>query len=169
MSKTPDDGSSKDPGNIEQIREIILGPQKRDYDQRIARIIADLNRSREETNSKVEDLGGSLRTDIAARHKSLEDEINKIVREFHEVTSNLQKRIEETNRELSETKAKLQSESRLLKEQLSAELEAQVSALRDSKISREAMAEMLQEVAMKLKGIEVLEELTHAARKSRRE
>lgn len=155
MAKLPDDGSSKIPDHIEQIREIIFGAQKRDYDQRFAKIIADLDRYKEDTRTKAEEMEGSLKADIEARHRSLEQEIHQLAQKIQE--------------ELADTKSKLRSEARVLREQLSSEIESQVSALRDSNVSREAMAELLQELAMKLKGIEVLEELTKAARKTPRE
>ncbi len=43
MAKTPDDGSLKDGDNINQIRDILLGPQKRDYDQKFDRAFADVS------------------------------------------------------------------------------------------------------------------------------
>ena len=72
---------------------------------------------------------------------------------------------EELFRQIASTEADIRS----LYDTLSAELHARVEALRIDKVSAEALAEHLQELAMKLKGVQVLQELHKAARHTSRE
>ncbi len=159
MAKTPDDGAEAIPDhNIEQIRDIIFGPQKRQYDQRFERLTADLRKHQEEARAHTDERFETLQ-------KRSDGNLANAVTEF---TAKLQK-LSDLNtalqRELTETKSKVQADIRSVREQLSSELDAQVAALREGKVSREDMAELLQAMAMKLKGVEVLEELRRAARK----
>lgn len=67
-------------------------------------------------------------------------------------------------RELTEARTKLQSELRLLQEHTAAELDSQVKALRDDKVSRDAIADLFQTAAMRLRGVEMIEDLRKAAK-----
>jgi len=173
MAKPPEAGPQSSPDHIEQIRDILLGPQKRDYDQRFEKLRAELNRYKEDTHSAARELQETLRADMLARQKGLEQEIQQLTGRLQEESSALQKRLEQSQaalrQEVADARAKLQAEARSLREHLAREIESQVAALRESTISRDAMAELLHELAMKVKGTGVLEELTKAVSGDRRE
>ncbi len=148
MAKTPDDGSLKDGDHINQIRDILLGPQKRDYDQKFDRAFADLRSAKEESQARSEELEASLKSEIAALQRVVDQQARQL------------------STTLSEQTAKLHTEIRSVKEQLSKDLETHVAALSDGKVSREIMAELLQELALKLKGVGIVESLHKTARKA---
>lgn len=187
MAKHPDNGSPPAADHIEQIRDIILGPQKRDYDDRFKRIATDIGKCREETRTQIEERAEALQSEITAARRSFEAELHETGSKLRQEAADLQKQLEraiagfvddlslrlkkgtEANEalrnELATTKTKLQSDIRSAEDKLSHELETHVAALREGKISKEALAEMLGELSLRLKGSEVLEELTKAARK----
>jgi uncharacterized protein YicC (UPF0701 family) len=71
---------------------------------------------------------------------------------------------EEMEGELAAVKAKFQDDLRATRDQLAGELEKNVSALRDSSVARESLAELFQELALKLRKHDVLEEFRNAVR-----
>jgi predicted RNase H-like nuclease (RuvC/YqgF family) len=158
MAKHPDNGSQHAPDHIEQIRDIILGPQKRQYDQRFEQMAADLRKYEGDARAHTDDRCDALQKRFEERLGSATADLTARLQRLTEANTMLQQ-------ELHEAETKLHSAVRTLREQLSAELNTHVSTLRDSKVSRESMADLLQEMAMKLKGVEVMEELTKAVRK----
>ena len=64
--------------------------------------------------------------------------------------------------ELSQTRERLSEETRTLKTQVFEELDRRFSMLRDVKVSRDDMAEILFELGMRLKGTEFVPELKGA-------
>jgi len=187
MAKHPDNGSPPAADHIDQIRDIILGPQKRDYDDRFKRIAVDIAKCREETRAQIEERAEALQSEISADRRTFEAELHEISSKLRQEASDLQKQLERAvtgfvddfslrlkkameaddtlRNELASTKTKLQADIRSAADQLSQELEAHVGALREGKVSREALAELLEELSLRLKRSEVLEELTKAARK----
>lgn len=169
MAKPPDDASRNDPNNIDQIRDIILGPQKRQTDQRFEQITADLRRSQEESRTASREIRENLSQEVARLQKLLDQTQAALRAEMSAKIQQLEAALVSARDELAATRAKHQSEIHLLKEEFSKELEHQVADLRESNVSRETMADLLQELAVKLKRVEFLEELTNAVgRKSAR-
>lgn len=187
MAKHPENGSRPAPDHIEQIRDIILGPQIREYDDRFKRVATDIGKCRQETQAQIEERAEALGSEIAAHRRAFDAELHELGSKLRQESSDVQKQLERAiagvaddfslrlkkaaeasealRSELTDTKAKLQSEIRAAGEKLSKELEAHVAALREGKISKETLAEMLEELALRLKGSEVFEELSKAAQK----
>ena len=169
MAKPPDDASRNDPNNIDQIRDIILGPQKRQTDQRFEQITADLRRSQEESRTASREIRENLSQEVARLQKLLDQTQAALRAEISAKVQQLEAALASARDELAATRAKHQSEIHLLKDEFSKELEHHVTDLRESNVSRETMADLLQELAAKLKRVEFLEELTNAVgRKSAR-
>ena len=169
MAKLPDDASQNPHDNIDQIRDILLGPQKRQNDQRFDQITSDLQKAREEAKTSAKDLREGIGQESAKLQQLLEQAQAAIRSELEVKVKNLEAANAALQQDVSGTKAKLQSEIAQVREQLSAELEKNVAALRDSNVSRETMAELLQEMAVRLRKVEFFEELTNAvSRKSGR-
>lgn len=187
MAKQPEDGVPKTSDHIDQIRDIIFGPQKREYDERFEQVMAELQRSRNESSARADELREKLEEKITAGLNTLDQAIRQLSAKLQSENANLQKqigkqedklnaditaltqRVDKDNaavrQDIVDTRSKIQTEVRNTKEELSKNLDTQSSALRETKVSRDVMAEMLQEIAMKLRGVEVLEELKKAARK----
>lgn len=187
MAKQPDNGGPKTSDHIEQIRDIIFGPQKREYDERFEQVIAEIRRSRSDSSARMDELRASLEERMTAGMSALDQAIRQLSARVDSETTHLQKQLDKAEQKLNtdiaalthrvdqensalrhdiaDSRSKLQAEMRNAREELTKNLDTQSSELRETKVSRDVMAEMLQEVAMKLKGVEVLEELKKAARK----
>ena len=176
MAKPTDVPVQHMPDDIDQIRDIIFGPQKREYNQQFERIAADIHKFHEQARKHTDErcdalelalheLSATLRKEAADLQKSFEGKTTSAGTEFSSKLQKANEAIASLQRELAETRTKLQSEIRMHKEQLMTQMEGHVTALRDSKVSRETMAELLQQLAMNLRGVEVLEELQRAVRK----
>jgi len=169
MAKPPDDASRNDPNNIDQIRDIILGPQKRQTDQRFEQLTADLRHSQEESRTASREIRENLSQEVVRLQKLLDQTQAALRAEISAKVQQLEAALASARDELAATRAKHQSEIHLLKDEFSKELEHHVTDLRESNVSRETMADLLQELAAKLKRVEFLEELTNAVgRKSAR-
>jgi hypothetical protein len=187
MVKQSEDGVPKTPDHIAQIRDIIFGPLKREYDERFSEIVAELNAEKNNFIARNEELRGLLEEKISAGlnaldqslrqlsarvqddHTSLQQLIEKKEQKLVADIAALTQRVDEANtglrHDLTEARTKLQADLRSAKDEAARNLETQFSQLRETKVSRDVMAEMLQEVAMKLRGVELLEELKKAARR----
>ncbi|MBP1655688.1 MAG: hypothetical protein H6Q31_289 [Bacteroidetes bacterium] len=169
MAKTPDDTSASNPDNIDQIRDILLGPQKRQTEQRFEQLTADLRRYQEEARSSAKDLREGLGQEATKLHQLIDQAQSALRAELSAKVQQLEDANSALRQELAGTKSKLQSEVLQVKEHFAGELEKQISLLRDSDVSRETLAELLQEMAVKLRRVELLEELTNVVgRKSGR-
>ncbi len=186
MTDLTHDESSQRPGTIEQIRDLIFGPQKRLIDERLDRLASELQRVRDEAQRDTLQLRESLQTDASSNKQTMELRVQQLSGKLFEETSRLLQGAEQYERKLtadvagasramSEAIASLrqemadmqtahQSEFHQLRERITADVEAKAAALRDDKVSRLAMADLLQELAMKLKGVDVLAELGEAVR-----
>jgi len=166
MAKAQDNGSHDAPDHIEQIRDIIFGPQQREYDQRLDQILSELHRLQNESRAQAEELRESLQAKFSAGLDSLEREMRQMGSQLQLEASNLRKEIDRAEKksstDIADARSKLQSELRLTTEQLSRDLQSQASAARDRDVSRESLAEILEEFAMKLKGVDLLNELKKA-------
>lgn len=168
-------------GNIDQIRDIIFGAQLREYDNRFDKIDSDLSMMQQDMQARIEQvktiLSGEMRTAI----DSFEKKIKSITLNTQEESADLRQQIDRVNRkfsssiealdeaidsqtssirdELSQTRERLSEETRTLKTQVFEELDRRFSMLRDVKVSRDDMAEILFELGMRLKGTEFVPEL----------
>ncbi|MBK7259858.1 MAG: hypothetical protein IPI01_19075 [Ignavibacteriae bacterium] len=164
MVKPTNDEVQRNPDHIDQIRDIIMGPQKRDMDQRHDRLAADLRRHQDDTTTHLDEIRSQINAEVARLSKTmqqnradLEDALATKVRELASVQ-------EDHRQELAALRTKFQNDLRTTREQLAGELERNITALRDTTVARERLAELLQEVALKLRNDAVLEEFSNAMR-----
>ena len=168
-------------GNIDQIRDIIFGAQLREYDNRFDKIDSDLSMMQQDTHARIEQVKTVLSTEMRAAIDSLEKKVKSLTLNTQEETADLRQQIDRVNRkcsstiealdeaidnqtssirdELSQTRDRLSEETRTLKTQVFEELDRRFSMLRDVKVSRDDMAEILFELGMRLKGTEFVPEL----------
>jgi hypothetical protein len=171
-------------GNIDQIRDIIFGAQLRDYNTRFDKLESDLGNFRQELIDRIQE----VKTTNAAELRSAVDIVDKRIKALQltgeEERNDLRQIIDRTHRKsssnfeklsedlevttgllrdnLSETKAKLQEDTRNLRNYVQEELERRLSAIGNIKVSRDDMAEILFELGMRLKGTEFVPELEEA-------
>lgn len=181
MATHPQGKSLEAGGNIDQVRDILFGNQIRDYNGRFEKLEADLVTLKAETRDRLDQTRDSILTELRAMNTTLEkklkaldqnqeeeaDSIRKEVgRVSQKLTNNVQ-RLDETidtqtadlRRDLLAAKDNLHDAMRDLRTQVMEGLEQHVARLQDAKVSRDNMAEILMEMAMRLKGAELLPEL----------
>jgi hypothetical protein len=171
-------------GNIDQIRDILVGSQLRDYENRFAQIESEVNLLHQDLQDRIEEVKSSLSSQLQASLEALDKRLKAFTTKMQEETTDLQqqndrlgRRLQSTFEELdrafedktsaidgrlSESRDKLQEDLRTLRSQIFEELEGRISALHDNKLERESMAEMLFELGMRLKGQDVVPALQAA-------
>lgn len=168
-------------GNIDQIRDIIFGAQLREYDNRFDKIDSDLSMMQQDMQARIEQVKTVLSGEMRAAVDSFEKKIKSITLNTQEESADLRQQIDRVNRkfsssiealdeaidsqtsslrdEVSQTRERLSEETRTLKTQVFEELDRRFSMLREVKVSRDDMAEILFELGMRLKGTEFVPEL----------
>lgn len=172
-------------GNIDQIRDIIFGSQIREIDTRFNKIESDLSNLQQDMQHRLDQVKTVLITEMRASNESLEKKLKSLALTSQEEGADVRQQIDRLNRkfsanvealdesidkqttslrdDLSQTRDKLQEEVRVLKTQVFDELERRFSLLREVKVSRDDMAELLFELGMRLKGNEFVPQLKEAA------
>lgn len=172
-------------GNIDQIRDIIFGPQLREYNSRLDKIESNLSLMEQEMRDRIEQVKNACLTEVRASVDSLEQKIKTSNLNYQNENADLRQLIDRINKKfsssiesldqtidsqttsiwnnLSETKEKLQEDTRNLRVQIFDELERRFSTLSGAKVSRDDMAEILFELGLRIKGTEFAPELKEAA------
>lgn len=172
-------------GNIDQIRDIIFGPQLREYNSRLDKIESNLSLMEHEMRDRIEQVKNACSTEIRASVDSLEQKLKTSNVNYQNENADIRQLIDRINKKfsssiealdqtvdsqttsiwnnLSETKEKLQEDTRNLRIQIFEELERRFSSLSGAKVSRDDMAEILFELGLRIKGTEFAPELKEAA------
>jgi archaellum component FlaC len=170
-------------GNIDQIRDIIFGAQLRDYNTRFDKLETDLGNFRQELIDRIQEVKATNIAELRSAVDIVDKRIKALQLTGEEERNDLRQIIDRTHRKsssnfeklsedleattgllrdnLSETKAKLQEDTRNLRNYVQEELE-RLSAIGNIKVSRDDMAEILFELGMRLKGTEFVPELEEA-------
>lgn len=173
-------------GNIDQIRDIIFGPQLREYDNRFDKLESDISLMQQEMRDRIDQLKTVVSTEVRSTVDGLEKKLKTLNVSYQEEMTDLRQQIDRVNKkfsnslealdqtvdnqsttlrdELLQARAKLQEDVRSLRSQVFEEVERRFAMLREDKISRHDMAEFLFEVGMRLKGNEFVPQLKEAAR-----
>lgn len=172
-------------GNIDQIRDIIFGAQLREYTARFEKLESDVSMLQQEMRDRVDQLKNVFSTELRAAVDGIDKKIKTLSLNVEDETSNLRQQIDRTNKkftssieslsesvdnqtnsireEISNNREKLQEDTRLLRTHVFEELDRRFSMLREMKVSRDDMAEILFELGMRLKGNEFVPQLKEAA------
>jgi len=192
MSEITKDEIRKRLGNITQLQELLFGEQVAQYDrkldqhnQRLNKLESEFERLQLVISERFDQLENNLTQKINSTANSLarkikylsittQEENSKIQQEVDVISQNnydninfLQNRLNsETNSlktEIVRTKATLDRDVQLLKQQISEKLERNLSELSEGKVSRSDLAELLFELCIKIKGADLVPELPEAA------
>ncbi len=172
-------------GNIDQIRDIIFGAQLREYDNRFDKIESDLTILQQDIQTRLEQVKSVLTTELRTAFESVEKKFKSLSTTTQEESADMRQQIDRINRkfstsiesldeaidsqttsirsDFSQSRDQLQEEIRSLKTQVLEELDRRFSVLREVKVSRDDMAEILFELGMRLKGSEFVPELKEVA------
>ena len=162
-----------EPENIDKIRDILFGSKERQYDQKFASLetaiqkeISDLRGETKKSLASLEtfvkkelaSLGDQLRTEQEERHEAMEDAAAKLDNARKALERKLGQLSDKTVAGQRDLQEQLLQQSKSLLEEihdkheaLSADLDAAVRELRNEKTDRIELANMLMEVALRLK------------------
>ncbi|GAB1544862.1 hypothetical protein NUACC21_75380 [Scytonema sp. NUACC21] len=175
-------------GNIDQIRDIIFGAQLREYDNRFSKLESDISLLQQEMRTHVEQLKANLTTELKAAVEALEKKFKSLSLTTQEEATDLRQQVDRLNRkfsgqvqtldealdtqtnsmreELCKTKNQLQDDVMALRDLVLEELERRFADLKDTKVSRDDIAESLFALGMRIKGKEFIPQLREAADES---
>ena len=172
-------------GNIDLIRDIIFGSKLQEYDTRLDKLESHLSLVEKEIGDRIEQVKADCLTELRASVNSLEEKIKSLNLNSQRDNADIRQLIERSyknfshslesidktvgsqtssiRKELSETREKLQEDTRHLKSQVFDELERRFSTLTDAKLARNDMAEILFELGLRIKKAEFTPELKDAS------
>ncbi len=174
-------------GNIGQIRDLLFGSQMREYEKRFQSLesqISELLNFKQEIQERLNKTHDSLNKEIVAVGDSLEkrlkylsltthEELNKINQdksEFKQKTSvnladlskSVNSQFKNIKEELNQTQTKVDTDIDNLKKNIFEALEKHISSLKEVKVSRDDLAEVLFELCIKVKGTDFVPDLKEA-------
>lgn len=161
-------------GNVDKIREIIFGGQMRDYERRFGvleeRLLKESADLRTEISRRLDALEQFAKKELEVAHNRLKSEqqdrvdaLKELTQELRTLGKQLDKRLNALDEQatagdrelrqqiLAQSKA-LSDEGRQRHQEVSQALERRAAQLEDAKTDRESLAEMLTELAMRLRG-----------------
>jgi hypothetical protein len=166
-------GGIDEGGKVDRIRDILFGSQMRDYDGRFQRLDERLTReaaeARSEVQKRLEAVENFLKGEIESMTNRLNAErsergnaVEKLARDLAETAKALELKInslgEHAGREVHDLRGQLLEQSKALSaeiqekhDQMKAGLDREAEQIRGAMTGREALAEMLSEVALRLK------------------
>jgi hypothetical protein len=173
MTHGQENGAIDESGNVDRIRHILFGSQMRDYDGRFQKLEERLTREAEELRGdlqrqlqaleafmkgEVESMTNRVKTEQSERGQAFE----RLAREMAETARGLELKIgnldSQAARDIRELREQLLEQSKALSADLKAkhdhlkgQLDHEAGQIRDAMTGREALAEMLTEVALRLK------------------
>lgn len=175
-------------GNIDLIRDIIFGSKLQEYDSGIDKLESRISELEQEMRERTEQFKTECLTEIRASIMNLEEKIKSLSLTSQKDNIDVRQQIDRSyktfsnsietmdksvvsqttsiRKELSETRDKLQEDTRTLKAQIFDELEKRFSLLADVKVSRNDMADILFELGLRMKKAEFSPEIEESARNS---
>ncbi len=172
-------------GNIDQIRDIIFGAHLREYTSRLDKAESDISSIQQDVRDRLNELKSVLAIELRNAVESIDKRLKTISASTQEEAADLRQQFDRINRkftnsietldetveaqrialrdELAQTRDNLQNDNRELRSLVLEELDRHFSILREDKLSKDDMAELLFELGMRLKGSEFVPELREAA------
>ncbi|MEC4983901.1 MAG: hypothetical protein SAJ37_00660 [Oscillatoria sp. PMC 1068.18] len=172
-------------GNIEQIRDLLFGDKNRQFEQRFQQVEIELSELKQEMREQFQQIKDSFSTDLSAAVDSWEkklkylsltsheemtkirqqsdEEREKVIYRMETIHSSLNNRTNALSTELEQSREKLNQEVNNLQNLVLEELQKRFSNLKETKISRDDLAEVLFELCIKVKGSDFVPDLKEAA------
>ncbi len=172
-------------GNIDQIRDLLFGSKEEEFAGRFNQLESDLTGFKQEMREQLSEIQSSLSEKLQDSVNSLEkkikylgltthEEINKIIqdsarrertttRDIDTLSQDFKLKTDTIREEISQNKEKLQEDIYSFKNQIISKIEAELDALKDIKVSRDDLAEVLFELCIKIKGADFVPDLKEAS------
>jgi hypothetical protein len=160
-------------GNVDKIRDILFGSQMRDYENRFLRLEETLTKEaadlKETTRKRFEGLEAYLKKELESLHARLKAEREErsdadklLSRELKELADVLGKKIAEADDHVTEAHGQLRAdilqqskdlsdEMHQKQDEIASALDRRFKELRNNKADRALLADLLTEVALRLK------------------
>jgi hypothetical protein len=168
-----ENGAIDESGNVDRIRNILFGSQMRDYDGRFQKLEERLSREATELRGELQRQLQALEAFMKGETESMTNRVKTeqsergqaIERLAHEMTetakglelkinnldSQAAKDIRDLREQLLEQSKTLSAEMKEKHDEMKGHLDREAGEIRDAMTGREALAEMLTEVALRLK------------------
>lgn len=169
-----EDKKLNQPGNMEQIRELMFGPQARMFEEEIAKINTNFSTMYTELIKRVESLESTLRSENDSAMQIVEQKIKNLTLTTQDESSDFKEQLvkyeKKTNRgfddvkemfevqlnalknDHNQTKTVIKKDLEALQSSLKELLNEQIEDLSDMKVSKDDFSAMLLEMAIKIKG-----------------
>ena len=171
--KNSGNGELREGANVDKIRDILFGANMRDYDKRFTRLEERLTKSsdalREDLKKRFDSLENFVREELESLSQRLKTEksersesLKELARESRDASKALEKKTSQIEELLSAAQGDLRSrileQSKALgnqiqksHEEMEAALEHEAETLRNEKTDRAQLADLLTEMALRLK------------------
>lgn len=185
MSQMSKDDVRERLGNIDQIRDIILGTQLREYENRFSKLESDISLLQQQMRSHIEQLKSNFSAELKSGFETLDKKLKSLNLTTQEETLDLRQQVDRLNKKFSssvqsldetldnqttsirdeifQTKVHLQDDVTALRDLILEEIDRRFSQLTDTKVSKDDMAETLFALGMRLKETEFIPKLREAA------
>jgi uncharacterized membrane protein YccC len=169
----PENGRVDESGNVDRIRNILFGSQMRDYDARFQkleeRLASEAGELRSELQRQLHALEAFIKGEVESMTNRVKTEqseraqaVGRLTHEIMETAKGLEmklnnldsqaaKDIRDLREQLLEQSKALSAEMKEKHDQMKGHLDREAGQIRDAMTGREALAEMLSEVALRLK------------------
>ena len=161
-----------DSGNLDKIRDILVGPQMRDYEKRFVRLeerlVKECGNLREDTRKRLDYLENYIKTEVDSLIERLkteqtqrDDAVNELDQELKNLIKTLERKItqldEQTSLNQRELRQQILEQSKNLNndieqkhDELLTVLEREAKELRTGKTDRSTLAALFAELAVRL-------------------
>ena len=153
--------------SVDKIRDIIFGPQMRDYERKFAqledRIMKEVKRLQDEMDKRLTALEQSIDRELDELVKRLDGEHGDRLAAEQDLSETLASHVEQLRAELAgvdeELKQQIDQQARALNKEIKTRqsatdkrLEQETGSLRESKVDRSALTELFNELAARIAG-----------------
>jgi ElaB/YqjD/DUF883 family membrane-anchored ribosome-binding protein len=174
--------SEKNSNNVDQIRELIFGSQLKEFDEKFVQLHRIVSTMEETLSTSIQTSYTKLHKEISRTLEALEEKMDNLtttnqkerlkLKELIDATDeslqdqlNNQKnewlaKLKITKENMDDENQKLNNDMQALKAEVQATVQTGLSALSDEKLSRDAMAQMLLDMAMQIQGSDMQTLLT---------
>lgn len=146
-------------GNINQIRDILVGPFQREQESRLASLEKALERYQAESEAATQRAQQKLEKKIETTTEKLSEKISELGKALKATEKAQGKALEKAQSDLATELAGLEQ---LMEEQIRAlreDVESGMAELRDAKVGREDLGDYLMEIGLRLKGESALQSI----------
>ncbi|HTZ99515.1 MAG TPA: hypothetical protein VMB02_04225 [Candidatus Aquilonibacter sp.] len=170
----PGNGDVREGANVDKIRDILFGSQMRDYDKRFTRLEERLAKAaealRDDLKKRFDSLESFVQQEVESLHQRLRTEkaervetLKELTRETRDTSKALDTRLSQLDEHLAaaqgDLRARILDQSKsLLNEiqrahaEMESALDREAGVLRNEKTDRATLADLLTEMALRLKG-----------------